>query len=136
MTIADTLIKILDTSPPPPPYGWLNELPEAFAAVDEQGEVTVIGYKGEWYVPVKPSLRVRLRNWLIRFDEVEPDANPGWRKGLVMIEPGDRVIHINVRSLPGTVRSVNLGIGEYPYRVQWDNGLWSLNSHSELEHLT
>jgi len=76
VTITDTLIKVLYT-PSPPPHGWINELPEAFAAVDEQGEVTVIGYKGEWYFTRKPSLRVRLRNWLIRRTEVEPDANPG-----------------------------------------------------------
>jgi len=76
MAITDTLIKLL-YKPPPPPHGWLDELPEAFAAVDEQGNVAVIGYKGEWYFTRKPSLRVRLRNWLIRRTEVEPDDNPG-----------------------------------------------------------
>jgi hypothetical protein len=64
MTITDTLIEVLYKRTPPP-AGWLNELPEAFAAVDDQGNVTAIGYKGEWYMPVKPSLRVQLRNWLI-----------------------------------------------------------------------
>lgn len=76
MTITDILIKVL-YQPSPPPAGWLNDLPEAFAAVDDAGKVEVIGYKGEWYFTRKPKLRVRLRNWLIRRTEVEPDANPG-----------------------------------------------------------
>lgn len=64
MAITNTLIKVLYKQPPPP-AGWINGLLEAFAAVDDQGNVTAIGYKGQWYTPIKPSLRVRLRNWLI-----------------------------------------------------------------------
>lgn len=75
MTIAETLIKVLYT-PAPPPHDWITDLPEAFAAVDGQGDVTVIGYRGEWYVPIKPSLRVRLRNWLISRDSVSPTQRP------------------------------------------------------------
>jgi hypothetical protein len=68
-SITDIFIKVLYKQTPPP-ADWLNGLPEAFAAVDDQGNVMAIGYKGEWYTPVKPSLRVRLRNWLIgRTDE-------------------------------------------------------------------
>lgn len=78
MTIADIADKLIEVlyRPTPAPAGWLNELPEAFAAVDDVGNVEVIGYKGEWYFTRKPSLRVRLRNWLIRRTEVEPDAQP------------------------------------------------------------
>lgn len=60
------------SKPAPPPAGWLNELgSEAFAALDEHGEISVIGYRGEWYKPVKPSLRVRLHNWLIRIGSAD-----------------------------------------------------------------
>lgn len=58
---------------PPPPGGWLDDLPEAFAALDERGEVFVIGYKGEWYEPIRLSPSVRLHNWLIRIGEHRPD---------------------------------------------------------------
>lgn len=51
---------------PPPPGGFRDDLPEAFAALDAGGRVMVIGYLGEWYEPLKPTLRVRLHNWLIR----------------------------------------------------------------------
>lgn len=54
---------------PPPPGGFRNDLPEAFGALDGHGEVFVIGYCGEWYFPRKPSLLVRLHNWLIRVGE-------------------------------------------------------------------
>lgn len=43
----------------------MDELPEAFGAKDEHGEVFVIGYQGEWYTVAKPSLLTRLHNWLI-----------------------------------------------------------------------
>jgi hypothetical protein len=58
-----------ESSSPPPPGGWLDDLPEAFGALDEKGEVFIIGYKGEWYVPVKPKPRVRIRNWLLRIGD-------------------------------------------------------------------
>lgn len=60
------IARILSRPAPPPAGGFINSLPEAFGAVDEHGEVFVIGYRGEWYKPMKPSLRVRLHNWLIR----------------------------------------------------------------------
>lgn len=52
---------------PDNPASWLNDLPEAFGAVDEHGEVFIIGYKGEWYEPVRPSLRTRLRNVFVGY---------------------------------------------------------------------
>ena len=66
MNIAHKLADAISPPPPPPAGGWLNSLPEAFAALDAEGEVFVIGYLGEWYKPIKPSWRVRLHNWLIR----------------------------------------------------------------------
>ncbi|MBS69391.1 MAG: hypothetical protein CMK98_13795 [Pseudomonas sp.] len=65
MKVAHQLAELLYKPAPDPPHGFLDDLPEAFGAVDERGEVYVIGYKGEWFVPVKTSLRVRLRNWLV-----------------------------------------------------------------------
>lgn len=72
MNIAHALAKPL-SKPAPPPYGWRNDLPEAFAALDEHGDVVVIGYLGEWYKPIRPSLRTRLHNWLIRIGERNVD---------------------------------------------------------------
>jgi hypothetical protein len=66
MRVAHRLADVLSSPAPPPPGGFINSLPEAFGAVDEHGEVFVIGYKGEWFHRVKPSLRVRLHNWLVR----------------------------------------------------------------------
>lgn len=62
---------------PPPPGGFVDSLPEAFGARDEHGNIFVIGYKGEWYRPIKPSLRVRLHNWLVRrYNNSDPKARP------------------------------------------------------------
>ncbi|AVO21368.1 hypothetical protein PBI_MEGABEAR_58 [Mycobacterium phage Megabear] len=66
MVTINRLLDRLAPPCPPPAGGFEDELPEAFGALDENGEVTVIGYRGEWFVPVKPTLRVRLRNWLVR----------------------------------------------------------------------
>lgn len=63
------------------------------------------------------------------------NRNAGWHCKMCSRNPlqaGERVVHVNVGTLPGTVRSVNLGNGEYPFHVEWDNGLWSLNSRDEL----
>lgn len=65
MNIAWALARPLSKPAPPPPGGWLNDLPEAFGALDENGNVFIIGYQGEWYEPIKPSLLTRLHNWLI-----------------------------------------------------------------------
>lgn len=53
---------------PENPSSWLDDLPEAFGAVDEHGDVFIIGYKGQWYEPVRPGLRARLRNWFVAFE--------------------------------------------------------------------
>lgn len=66
MKIAYRIADIVSSPAPPPAGGFVDTLPEAFGALDEHGDVFVIGYKGEWFVPIKPSLRVRLHNWLIR----------------------------------------------------------------------
>ena len=50
---------------PPPPGGFVDSLPGAFAGLDENGEVFIIGYQGEWYRPVKQSLRARVHNWFV-----------------------------------------------------------------------
>lgn len=66
MNVFYSLAHVVDArTTPPPAGGFRDSLPEAFAALDEHGEVTVIGYQGEWYFTRKPSLRVRLHNWLI-----------------------------------------------------------------------
>lgn len=66
MNIAHELARIVHGPyQPPAAGGWRNELPEAFGALDASGDVSVIGYLGEWYVPIKPTIRVRLHNWLI-----------------------------------------------------------------------
>lgn len=62
--LLEKAIDILDTSSPPPAQ-WVNEIPEAFGGADELGNVYIIGYRGEWYRPLKPSPRVRLHNWLV-----------------------------------------------------------------------
>ena len=59
------LLDILAPPAPPPPGGFVDSLPEAFGALDEHGEVFVIGYKGEWFVPVSPTLRVRIHNLIV-----------------------------------------------------------------------
>ena len=65
MKIAHRIADAIATPAPPPPGGFVDDLPEAFGALDEHGEVFIIGYKGEWFTPVKPTLRVRLHNWLV-----------------------------------------------------------------------
>lgn len=66
MNIAHTLVNVLfDVKNPPPPGGFIDDLPEAFGALDEKGEVFIIGYKGEWYTPIKPSIKTRIHNWLV-----------------------------------------------------------------------
>jgi len=67
MNIASALADLVSKPSPPPPGGFVDDLgPEPFGALDENGEVFVIGYKGEWYTKLKPTWRVRLHNWLIR----------------------------------------------------------------------
>lgn len=65
MNVAYKLAEAISNPAPPPPGGFIDSMPEAFGALDENGEVFVIGYKGEWYKPIQPTLRVRLHNWLI-----------------------------------------------------------------------
>lgn len=65
MKLAHRIADIVSPPGQPPAGGFLDDLPEAFGALDENGEVFVIGYKGEWFHPVKPSLRVRVHNWLV-----------------------------------------------------------------------
>jgi hypothetical protein len=69
MNIAYKLADVLSKPCPPPVGGWRNDLPEAFAALNDDGTVMAIGYQGEWYEPIRLSLRVRLHNWLIRVGE-------------------------------------------------------------------
>lgn len=69
MSIAFKIAELISAPSPPPKGGWLNDMPEAFGALNDRGEVVVIGYLGEWYVPVHPTLRVRLHNWLISLGE-------------------------------------------------------------------
>lgn len=57
------MIDLLEEPASPPPGGWTDL--EAFGARDEHGNVFVIGYEGEWFWPIRPSLRVRLHNWLV-----------------------------------------------------------------------
>lgn len=67
MNLTLKLADIISRPAPPPPGGFLDDLgPEPFGALDENGEVFIIGYKGEWFRKVEPTLRVRLHNWLIR----------------------------------------------------------------------
>lgn len=65
MTITDKLIDVLAQPSPPPPGGFRDDLPEAFAALNVDGSVMVIGYQGEWYEPIRLTPRTRLRNWLV-----------------------------------------------------------------------
>lgn len=54
--------------PPTPVVGgwrWSENLEGALVALDKDGSVAVIGYEGEWFFPVKPSIRVRIRNRLV-----------------------------------------------------------------------
>lgn len=65
MNVAHSLADFMfDVKCPPPPGGFKDSLPEAFGALDEKGEVFIIGYLGEWYVPIKPTIRTRIHNWL------------------------------------------------------------------------
>lgn len=76
MNIPHALAEVIAKPAPPPPGGYIDDLPEAFGALDENGDVFIIGYKGEWFHILKPSLRVRLHNWLIRVGERwNPNAN-------------------------------------------------------------
>jgi|688.fasta_scaffold1337459_2 hypothetical protein len=64
--IANAAWKFAQPKPaPPPPGGFCDDLPEAFAALNSDGSVMVIGYQGEWYEPIRLSLRVRLNNWIV-----------------------------------------------------------------------
>lgn len=74
MNVAHKLAEAIARPTPPPKGGFLNDLPRAFAALDENGAVICIGYQGEWYHPRKPSLRVRLHNWLIQVGEQDGDT--------------------------------------------------------------
>lgn len=80
MNIALKLAEMISKPAPPPPCGFLDDLGcDPFGALDENGEVFVIGYKGEWFHKMKPSLRVRLHNWLIEVGSpprVSPSPNP------------------------------------------------------------
>lgn len=72
MNIALALAEAMHRNSPPPKGGWLDRMDEAFAALNEDGSVMCIGYKGEWYFTRKPSLRTRLHNWLIRIGSRGP----------------------------------------------------------------
>lgn len=63
--VAAALADKISKPAPPPPGGFRDELPEAFAALDSDGSVMVIGYQGEWYEPIRLSMRVRLHNWIV-----------------------------------------------------------------------
>lgn len=74
--LAFKLADLICKPTPPPPGGFLDDLGrEPFGALDENGDVFVIGYKGEWFHKVKPSLRVRLHNWLINLGS-PPSVHP------------------------------------------------------------
>lgn len=65
MRVAKFFSDLLKTPAPPPKGGWCDSLPEAFAALDENGEAFIIGYKGEWYEKVKPTRHTRVHNWFV-----------------------------------------------------------------------
>lgn len=65
MRIAKLCSDLLHTPAPPPKGGWLDRMDEAFAALNEDGSVMCIGYKGDWYFTRKPTLRTRVHNWFV-----------------------------------------------------------------------
>lgn len=65
MSITNRLIDVLWPPSPPPAGGFRNDLPEAFGALDENGEVYVIGYQGRWFTEMKPTLWSRLHNLIV-----------------------------------------------------------------------
>jgi hypothetical protein len=71
VSIALKLAEVL-SKPAPAPRNFYDLGPEAFGCnwpddfPEIHGVPEIIGFRGEWYTPVKPSLRVRLHNWLIR----------------------------------------------------------------------
>ena len=65
MRLTKALADLLYVPPPPVVGGWRENLEGAFAALDKDGSVAVIGYDGEWFFPVKPSIRVRIHNRLV-----------------------------------------------------------------------
>jgi hypothetical protein len=68
MKLSHRIADLICPPGPPPPGGFANDLgPEVFGALDEQGGVYIIGYRGEWYSIAKPSLRVRLHNRYVRW---------------------------------------------------------------------
>lgn len=64
MNAVNRMIDVL-WPPAPPPAGWRDDLPEAFGALDKNGEVYVIGYQGRWFTEVKLTRWVRLHNWIV-----------------------------------------------------------------------
>lgn len=65
MKLKHRIIDILWPPGSPPRGGFVDDLPEAFGALDEHGEVFIIGYKGEWFTIAKPSPWIRLHNWIV-----------------------------------------------------------------------
>ena len=65
MRISKMFADLLYAPPSPPLGGWIENLDEAFAALNEDGGIACIGYKGEWFFTRKPSIVVRLRNWFV-----------------------------------------------------------------------
>jgi hypothetical protein len=64
--LAEVLADAIAPPSPPPSGGFRDDIPEAFAALNADGTVMCIGYMGEWFFTRKPSIRVRLHNWLVR----------------------------------------------------------------------
>lgn len=75
MNIAHILARPLSRHAPPPAGGWLDDLPEAFGALDANGNVFIIGYRGEWYEPVRLTIRTRIHNWLISIGNKAKDSS-------------------------------------------------------------
>lgn len=69
MKVPTAVLDMISPPAPPPKGGWINHMPEAFAALNEDGSIMCIGYQGDWYFTRKPSLRVRLHNWLVRLHD-------------------------------------------------------------------
>lgn len=65
MRLAKRASDFLRTPAPPPAGGFVDLGSGAFGGCDENGDVFVIGYQGEWYTIAKPSLRTRVHNWFV-----------------------------------------------------------------------
>lgn len=78
--LRNRLIDLLDVGERPGvDYGNIGGQGSEAFWVRERSGLMHICYQGEWFTPTRPTLRTRLRNWLVSIENAHREKDPTYR---------------------------------------------------------